>query len=60
MDQLVIYTCPKCGSDLHEICLTSLPPQYQMFCPNCGWTEIKHRKSVDPIRIPYGEDIKYE
>ena len=54
MNKTIIYTCPKCGNDLHEICLASLPPQYKMECWSCGWSEMKKSEPVEVVRIPYG------
>lgn len=53
----IIYTCPKCGSDLEEIVLATYPPQYQSRCPKCGWDHIK-KDTV--IRIPYPENDEPE
>lgn len=42
---MLIYTCPKCGTDLDEIVITTYPPIYKRTCPKCGWSvEIR-----DPI-----------
>lgn len=52
----IIYTCPKCGSDLEEMILTTYPAQHRVYCPNCKWSHdepsvrISHNKVV---RIPY-------
>ena len=51
----VIYTCPKCGEDLHETCLATYPPQYIIRCFACGWSE-KITKNNDIVRIPYIEN----
>lgn len=51
----IIYTCPKCGSDLQELCLPSYPPQYQKRCLNCGWVSEIEKSEI--IRIPYSADI---
>ena len=48
----IIYTCPKCGSDLEEIVLTSYPPQYQKLCRKCGYEYIEQ---TETIRIPFVE-----
>ena len=37
---MVIYTCPKCGTDLDEYVLTTYPAQYMKKCRNCGWSHI--------------------
>lgn len=47
----IIYTCPKCGADLQDLCLTTYPPQYQKKCFSCGWVSDITRE--DEIRIPY-------
>lgn len=48
----IIYTCPECGSDLQNIVLFSMPPQYKKVCDNCGWEHIEPQKE-EAIRIPY-------
>ena len=50
---MIVCTCPKCGSDLQDIVLTSYPPQYQKYCGNCGWT---HVEKEEVCRIPYVPD----
>ena len=52
----IIYTCPECGADLQEICLTSNPPQFEKYCPTCGWTQITPTQSKT-IRIPYNNTV---
>lgn len=49
----IIYTCPKCGSDLEDIVLTSNPPQYMKKCKNlkCDWRYVEN--PVQVVRIPY-------
>ena len=47
---MIVYTCPKCGSDLQEIVLTSYPPQSKMYCTNCNWSHIETDKVY---KIPY-------
>ena len=51
----VIYTCPKCGSDLDEIILTTYPPKYMKMCKNlkCGWHHIEVPEEDAVVRIPY-------
>lgn len=44
----VIYTCPKCGSDLEEMILTTYPAQHRVYCPNCMWSH-----DGCTVRIPY-------
>ena len=47
----VIYTCPQCGGDLHEVCLPVNPPKYKVQCFACGWSDNTKEEKV--IRIPY-------
>lgn len=46
MIQIVEYICPKCKGKLKEICLTSYPPQYKTYCPNCGWMHIEQSQII--------------
>jgi hypothetical protein len=48
----IIYTCPKCGSDLEETVLMSYPPQYKKLCRKCGYEYIEQ---TETIRIPFVE-----
>lgn len=52
---MIIYTCPKCGGDLQEMCLASLPPQYYMRCLACGWSKTR-QSSEQVVKILYEED----
>ena len=52
---MIIYTCPKCGSDLTLCVLHSNPPKEQYSCPNCNWTSVENIQ-VKTIRIPYNEN----
>ena len=47
----IIETCPECGSDLHDIVLTSYPPKSGKQCLNCGWSYIY--ESDDVVRVPF-------
>ena len=47
---MIVYTCPECGNDLHEITLTSYPAQRKIYCSNCGWS-ITTRDEI--FKIPY-------
>lgn len=49
---MVVYTCPKCGSDLQEEVLASNPPQYRKFCIQCGWSHTESERE-EIYRIPY-------
>ena len=51
---MIIYTCPKCGSDLEELVLMTYPPQYQKLCRKCGYEYIEQTKT-ETIRIPFVE-----
>lgn len=52
---MIVYTCPKCGSELINYVLTSYPPIYVTKCSNCDW---ETRKSDKIIKIPYNEEEK--
>lgn len=48
----IIYTCPKCGTDLQTEILATNPPQSQYRCYSCGWSyTLGHREN--PIRAPF-------
>ena len=49
---MIIFTCPKCGEDLVDCCLTTFPPTHKVYCPECGW-EQKETDADPVIRIPY-------
>ena len=57
MSNMIIYTCPKCGGDLQELCLASMPPQYKMVCLSCGWSEIKKSEPLEIVRVPYQSEV---
>ena len=46
---IIIETCPRCGTVLHDIVLASNPPIPKKECFSCGWSwtgepeEIKYR-----------------
>ena len=53
---MLIYTCPKCDTDLDETIITTYPPIYKKTCPKCGWSvEIREpiikQTYVDPDNI---------
>lgn len=56
MSNLIIYTCPKCGNDLQELCLPSIPPQYKIECFKCGWSKMKYSDPIGVKRIQYPEN----
>jgi len=49
----IIYTCPKCGSDLEEMTLTTYPAQHMVYCPNCMWSHAERA-----VRIPYDRVLR--
>ena len=49
----IVYVCPKCGGNLINLCLPSIPPKYQKECTSCGWVSPIIKKERDIIRIPY-------
>lgn len=53
MAKLIVYTCPKCGKDLQEICLASMPPQYKMQCLSCGWSYTKPQEPLGIVRLTF-------
>ena len=49
---MIIYTCPKCGTDLINTVLCTYPPKVQKWCPSCGWIYMEDHEEV--VRIPFG------
>ena len=47
----IIYTCPQCGHDLHDVMLTCDPPIHRKECIYCGWSHEEEQEQL--IRIPY-------
>lgn len=47
---IIEYVCPKCGGELTEMVIATLPPIYVSRCLHCGW-EIEKKQQV--IKIPY-------
>lgn len=41
---MIIYTCPKCGEELEQIILPSLPPIHVTRCNKCGFKEEKREE----------------
>ena len=58
MTKQIVYTCPVCGHDLVEMCLTSYPPQYIQKCFFCGWSGMDKEDQVKIVRVPYGSEKK--
>lgn len=54
----IIYTCPKCGNDLVNVCLCSYPAKNAMHCINCGF--MTKPETEETIRIPYGGNYHYD
>ena len=51
----IIYTCPRCGTDLIDTVICTYPPKDQKWCPSCGWTYTEDHEEV--IRVPFGGNI---
>jgi len=47
----VIYTCPICGADLINYCITTYPEKAGKMCPACGWNWVDERE--DDMRVPF-------
>lgn len=52
---MIIYTCPRCGTDLIDTVICTYPPKVQKWCPSCGWCHTEEREEV--IRIPFGGNL---
>lgn len=50
---MIVYTCPKCGSDLMPIVLDSHPPVEVMTCSKCGW---RYEKKETITYVPFPVD----
>ena len=51
----IIYTCPRCGTDLIDTVICTYPPKVQKWCPSCGWTYTEDHEEV--IRVPFGGNL---
>lgn len=51
----IIYTCPRCGTDLIDTVIYTYPPKDQKWCPSCGWTYTEDHEEV--IRVPFGGNL---
>ena len=50
----IVYVCPKCGADIQEMCLATMPPQQKMVCTKCDWSYTKSSSDFgEEIRIPF-------
>ena len=52
---MIIYTCPRCGTDLIDTVICTYPPKVQKWCPSCGWTYTEDHEEV--IRVPFGGNL---
>lgn len=52
---MIIYTCPRCGTNLIDTVVCTYPPKVQKWCPNCGWTYTEDHEEV--IRVPFGGNL---
>ena len=57
---MIIYTCPKCGSQLNHYCVATLPPIDVWDCSNCGWRYeekdgVEYRP-FEPVKANLDED----
>lgn len=52
---MIIYTCPRCGTDLIDTVICTYPPKVQKLCPSCGWTYIEDHEEV--TRVPFGGNL---
>lgn len=50
----IIFTCPKCGTDLIDTVLSTYPPKDQKWCPSCGWTYTYTEDHEEVVRVPFG------
>lgn len=51
---MIVYTCPKCGSDLMSMRLCSYPPVEVTACSKCGWRYGK-RETITYVPFPVDE-----
>lgn len=52
---MIIYTCPRCGTDLIDTVICTYPPKVQKWCPSCGWTYTEDHEEI--IRVPFGGNL---
>lgn len=54
---MVIYTCPKCGSDLHHQVICTLPPIDVVRCYSCGYYhEERQHEAIERITYDEGQE----
>ena len=49
---IIIETCPRCGHDLRNVNICTIPPIPRKECPSCGWYWAGEPEQV--IRVPFG------
>lgn len=59
---MIIYTCPKCGSQLNHYCVATFPPIHVYRCsnPDCNW-ETEEDEGIEyhvfkPVKAKLDED----
>ena len=57
---MIIYTCPKCGSQLNHYCVATFPPIDVWTCLNCDWRyeekdDLEYR-TFKPVKAKLDED----
>ena len=52
---MIIYTCPRCGTNLVDMVICTYPPKVQKWCTSCGWCYTKDDEEV--IRVPFGGNL---
>ena len=50
---MIIETCPKCGSDLETLVITTVPPIPAKRCQRCGFLWEGRQQEI--VRIPFKE-----
>ena len=49
---MIIYTCPKCGADLLQTIICTVPPIPAYDCRQCGW-HYEEEPDQDVVRVVY-------
>lgn len=49
----IVEVCPKCGHDLIETVICTMPPIPRKECPKCGWSWEGKQDKVE--RVPFSE-----
>ena len=53
---MIIYACPRCGTNLIDTVICTYPPKVQKWCPSCGWTYTEDHEEV--ISIPFRGNLE--